>query len=106
MHMNLAPCSMSSNELVPGDVLCIPRGGFIVPCDAVLLSGQCLVDEAMLTGESAPVMKTAVPELDVETFTMRTHSRHVLFQGTRILQARSLQHAQVRSLVVRTGVFA
>lgn len=38
------------NNLVPGDVIVIPRTGFIVPCDAVLLSGHCIVNESMLTG--------------------------------------------------------
>ena len=39
-----------SESLVPGDVLVVPPTGMMVPCDAVLLSGHTIVNEAMLTG--------------------------------------------------------
>ena len=43
---------MSSEDLVPGDVIEIPRGGCIMQCDAVLVTGNCIVNESMLTGTS------------------------------------------------------
>lgn len=39
-----------STELVPGDVISIPANGIIMPCDAVLIHGNCIVNESMLTG--------------------------------------------------------
>lgn len=39
-----------STELVPGDVIIIPANGMIMPCDAVLTHGTCIVNESMLTG--------------------------------------------------------
>uniref|UniRef100_A0A3Q4HZ88 ATPase 13A3 n=1 Tax=Neolamprologus brichardi TaxID=32507 RepID=A0A3Q4HZ88_NEOBR len=39
-----------STDLVPGDVIVIPSNGTIMPCDAVLVSGTCIVNESMLTG--------------------------------------------------------
>lgn len=42
---------MSSVDLVPGDCLIIPREGLVLPCDVALLTGECLVNESMLTGD-------------------------------------------------------
>jgi len=50
---------MSSEVLVPGDIVIIPDN-FLMPCDVVLLAGSCIVNESMLTGESVPVVKNAL----------------------------------------------
>lgn len=42
---------MNSLDLVPGDCLILPQEGLLLPCDAVLLAGECLVNESMLTGD-------------------------------------------------------
>ena len=42
---------VDSINLVPGDVIAIPADGCIMPCDAVLLAGTCIVNESMLTGK-------------------------------------------------------
>lgn len=39
-----------STDLVPGDVMVIPLNGIVMPCDAVLINGTCIVNESMLTG--------------------------------------------------------
>lgn len=41
---------MKAQFLVPGDVIVIPPGGCNIACDALLLSGNCIVDESLLTG--------------------------------------------------------
>lgn len=39
-----------TTDLVPGDIIVIPRFGLEVPCDIALLCGTCVVNESMLTG--------------------------------------------------------
>lgn len=43
--------NVSTKLLVPGDILVIPTHGCVMHCDAVLLAGNCIVNESMLTGE-------------------------------------------------------
>lgn len=40
-------------NLVPGDVIAIPPLGCHMACDAVLIAGNCIVNESMLTGKVA-----------------------------------------------------
>ncbi|XP_028855736.1 probable cation-transporting ATPase 13A3 isoform X2 [Denticeps clupeoides] len=98
-----------STDLVPGDVMVIPSNGTIMPCDAVLISGTCIVNESMLTGESVPVTKTNLPnpgEKGAEgdgVYNMEDHKRHTLFCGTNVIQTRFYSGEQVKAVVVRTG---
>ncbi|XP_061594430.1 polyamine-transporting ATPase 13A3 isoform X2 [Cololabis saira] len=99
-----------STDLVPGDVMVIPSNGTIMTCDAVLVSGTCIVNESMLTGESVPVTKTNLPnpvpgeqdEAD-EAYSTEEHKRHTLFCGTDVIQTRFYTGELVKAMVVRTG---
>ncbi|KAI0560238.1 P-type ATPase [Gracilaria domingensis] len=83
----------SSLELLPGDIISIGRGkdpSHAVPCDLMLLSGSAVVNEAMLTGESVPLMKEPISTISSsdmgEQLAINTvHKNHILFGGTRIL---------------------
>ncbi|XP_076329570.1 polyamine-transporting ATPase anne boleyn isoform X2 [Tachypleus tridentatus] len=98
-----------SEHLVPGDMLVIPRHGCVMQCDAVIITGSCLVNESMLTGESVPITKTALPKpVNVygtpETlYSSKEHARHSLFCGTKVIQTRYYGKENVTALVVRTG---
>jgi len=45
---------LESFHLVPGDTLILKEGKTLLPCDAILISGQCIVNESMLTGTAYP----------------------------------------------------
>jgi len=93
----------TSDELVPGDVIMVPDN-CIMPCDMILLSGQCIVNESMLTGESVPVIKNAVmPIKEIYDPTVDSSSKHTLFSGTKVIQARQIAGQSAYALVIRTG---
>uniref|UniRef100_A0A8B9KNN0 ATPase 13A3 n=1 Tax=Astyanax mexicanus TaxID=7994 RepID=A0A8B9KNN0_ASTMX len=100
-----------STDLVPGDVMVIPSNGTIMPCDAVLISGTCIVNESMLTGESVPVTKTNLPNPppgekgaeEDQVYSIEEHKRHTLFCGTNVIQTRFYSGELVKAVVVRTG---
>uniref|UniRef100_A0A3P8PBS3 Polyamine-transporting ATPase 13A3 n=1 Tax=Astatotilapia calliptera TaxID=8154 RepID=A0A3P8PBS3_ASTCA len=95
-----------STELVPGDVIAIPANGMIMPCDAVLVYGTCIVNESMLTGESVPVTKTSLPSAGEEgarSYNIDEHKKHTLYCGTHVIQTRFYTGELVKAVVVRTG---
>ncbi|CAL8095253.1 unnamed protein product [Calicophoron daubneyi] len=96
---------VDSAELVPGDIIKIPRAGCLMQCDALILSGNCIVNESTLTGESVPVTKTPLPEIrnKHDVFNINSAARHVLFGGTRVIQTRNYADEPVLAVVARTG---
>ncbi|XP_032670588.1 probable cation-transporting ATPase 13A3 isoform X1 [Odontomachus brunneus] len=95
--------TVPAERLVPGDILVIPSHGCLMPCDAVLLTGNCILNESMLTGESVPVTKTPVPSSNDIIYNAKEHARHTLFCGTRVIQTRYYGSEKVLALVIRTG---
>nr|XP_023026840.1 probable cation-transporting ATPase 13A3 [Leptinotarsa decemlineata] len=94
--------TISTELLVPGDIMEIPSYGCTMHCDAVLLTGTCIVNESMLTGESVPVTKTSLPRVQI-SYDPKEHGRHTLFCGTRVIQTRYFGNEKVLAIVVRTG---
>ena len=96
--------TISSSDLVPGDIIILPNGGkFEMSCDAVLIYGNVIVNEAMLTGESVPVTKTPIAR-SATLYQTRAHQKHTLLCGTEVIQTRaSSAHSQALAVVTRTG---
>lgn len=82
---------IQTDDLLPGDLVSIVRSKEEsgLPCDLVLLQGSCIVNEAMLSGESTPLLKESIElrpasdSLDIAG----TDRNSVLFGGTKVLQA-------------------
>jgi cation-transporting ATPase 13A2 len=75
---------VNSNELLPGDVIELPSGK-VLPCDLILLTGGAIVNEAMLTGESIPVMKSNLPYNSPEHYSETETTKHTLYSGTTVI---------------------
>ena len=83
---------MQTDELYPGEVVLLRKvkkdGKFIVPLDLLVLSGSAVVNEAILTGESQPLVKESIAHLDNvdETLDIKgQHRVHILNGGTEVL---------------------
>lgn len=108
--------NVDSAELVPGDVYEVTDPALSqFPCDSLLLSGDCIVNESMLTGESIPVSKVPVTNQSLDLLDLSASAvhpevaRHMLFSGTKIIRARRPHdeneddEAAALAMVVRTG---
>lgn len=109
---------INSDDLVPGDIYEVSDPSLsIFPCDSILLTGDCIVNEAMLTGESVPVSKVSVTadcikdlehEFDSPKFSNK-FSKSFLYNGTKIVRVRygqsqeSCGNEPATALVIRTG---
>ena len=85
-------------------------------CDAVLLNGNVIVNESMLTGESVPITKIPLGHIGKVNkdngssssendgmLNIKEHYKHVLFCGTQVIQTRCFRHEKVKAVVLRTG---
>ena len=87
---------IESSDLVPGDVFELPDDGCILPCDALLLNGSVIMNEAMLTGESTPIFKVSLPAISTD-FVPSKYIKNILYSGTKIIQKR-LKKSRTRGL--------
>jgi cation-transporting ATPase 13A2 len=85
---------------VPGDIFDASDPNLAVfPCDALLLSGDAIVNESMLTGESVPVSKLPVRDEHLRVMSKEAKAgssevdnelaKHYLFSGTKIIRVRA-----------------
>jgi cation-transporting ATPase 13A2 len=102
-----------SSTLVPGDVVNLSSPSpSIFPADILLLSGDAIVNESMLTGESVPVSKISITNDDLirwnegKEVTAET-AKGLLYTGTKVVRVRgnaiSGMESPATGLVVRTA---
>lgn len=103
---------VDSTELVQGDVINLSTSQLsVLPADLFLLSGDAIVNESMLTGESVPVSKAPVRDEDILKWRDdRTENpKTFLYCGTRVVRIRGTftpdgQGRPALALVARTGM--
>ena len=106
-----------SIELIPGDIVSlIDPTMSIFPADFLLLSGDAIINESMLTGESVPVSKVPIKDHDLVSWRDTREVNHesakgFLYAGTRVIRIRGALTASgtnsgpCLAMVVRTGKF-
>ncbi|KAI8322802.1 hypothetical protein GQ54DRAFT_323557, partial [Martensiomyces pterosporus] len=83
---------LSTIDLVPGDVFQV-IAGMHVPCDAVILGGNIVVDESSLTGEPLPIRKFPIHNDDGAHDQSGAGKINTLFAGTSVSQAQPVNSA-------------
>lgn len=87
--------SIPAEQIVPGDLIILDAGDR-VPADAVILeSSNVQADESLLTGESVPVEKFAVPP---------DSDRDLGEEKNRVYMGTSITGGRARALVTATGM--
>ena len=94
---------INSSNLVPGDLFEVQTEGLAMPCDCILLNGSVIINEAMLTGESTPIIKNQIQKIESH-FDLEEERKNFLFAGTKVIQKRTKQvNEKVLALVYNTG---
>lgn len=99
--------------MVPGDIIDIAHQDLTTfPADIVVLSGEAIVNESLLTGESVPVSKTPLEDelsslIGVSGDLPPALTKHVAFCGTKIVRVRKTPvgkgQTEALGMVFRTG---
>jgi cation-transporting ATPase 13A3/4/5 len=103
--------AQDSTQLVPGDIVNLSSSQFsLVPADLFLISGDAIVNESMLTGESVPVSKAPVKDEDIIKWrdVKTENAKTFLYSGTRVVRIRGTfkfdgQGRPALAVVARTG---
>lgn len=115
VHRNGQWKEVQTDELLPNDLVSVVRtkDDSGLPCDLVLVNGTAILNEAMLSGESTPLLKESIqlrPSEDVLSPT-GLDKNSMLYGGTKVLQVTAGTHSQVApppdngalAVVTRTG---
>ncbi|KAI8907999.1 hypothetical protein EDD86DRAFT_208692 [Gorgonomyces haynaldii] len=80
---------LEHTQLVVGDAIILSAAepslvGQQVPCDMILVQGECVMDESSLTGETVPVVKLPLPLVHQDTTNFRDKFKNnILFGGSK-----------------------
>ena len=89
-------------ELIPGDIIYLQRNDF-VPCDCILIEGECLVNEFDLSGKNDIIKKTSLKNNN-EEFNYRYNSINILLHGMKIYKIfTKFNDRYILALCINTG---
>ncbi|KAJ3245128.1 hypothetical protein HDU78_009855 [Chytriomyces hyalinus] len=96
---------VSTEDLVPGDVIEVVASTHVLPVDAVLVDGGAVCDESSLTGEALPVVKFPVKNDPSLTYRRDDSTKsNSLYAGCFVLETQPAQKGKpVLAIVTATG---
>lgn len=98
------PCEriIDSSDLLPGDLILL-KPGMTLPCDAIILTSNIIVNEAALTGESVPVLKSPIPKYSSELFDAEKDHKHIVYSRTVVMGVQGANNVQGVAIVLKIG---
>ena len=89
-------------DLLPGDIIYLKEND-LVPCDCLILEGECLVNESNLTG-NLNIYKKLSLENKNEQFNYKLNMINILYHGMKIIKTHSkLTDGYISALCINTG---
>ena len=89
-------------DLLPGDIIYLKTND-LIPCDCLILEGECIVNECYLTGSLDIYKKTSL-ENNNERFNYKMNKINILYHGMKIVKTFSkLNEGYISVLCINTG---
>ena len=93
---------INNQDLLPGDILYLKLND-IVPCDCLIIEGECLVNQANLNGDLGIFKKISLIDNN-EQFNYQKNQINILLHGMKIIKTFSnLKEGYISVLCINTG---
>ena len=95
-------CFINFVDLIPGDLIYLTKGDE-VPCDGIILEGECLIGNSMVNGSINEMFKKALDNNSFN-FDYEINNPSILFHGSKIIKTYSkLENNSILLLAINTG---
>ena len=95
-------CLIDNIDLLPGDIIFL-KSNDIVPCDCLILEGECMANSNNLTGNLNIFRKVSMENKN-DNFDYKKNKEHILYHGMKIIKAYSnLKNEYISALCLNTG---
>ena len=95
-------CYINNIDLIPGDLIYLTKGDD-VPCDGIILEGECIIGNSMVNGSINEINKKALDNNSFN-FNYELNNPSILFHGSSIIKTYSkLENNSILLLAINTG---
>ena len=95
-------CKIDNCDLLPGDIIFL-KSNDIVPCDCLLIEGECMANSNNLIGDLNIVRKVSLENKNIP-FNYQLNKDNILYHGMKIVKTYSnLQQEYISVLCINTG---